>query len=307
MCGIAGYVGNNAPNIEYLTYITSRNTTRGTDACGLFVDGNIHYGLNKESDFDDYISNNVFPNPSENFTILTHTRKASTGMSKSEWTAHPHGIYVDDSSDSNNFTYKLVGVHNGTLTGWRELAKQYDLDVTYYNTDSRVLFKIIADHGPEEILLKYKGNATIMYTDPREPNSLWIFKGKHETYGESERPLYYWYDEKSDGYYFGSMKLPLCAIAKDDRDSVAFFPTNTLTKFVGSEVVEEIEIDRETEHRSSFVRNYNSYDYGQYDHSFNRYPRKKAGGVERTVSVSTPQLNQLFKVADRMVDLLSVS
>lgn len=288
MCGIFGYSGNK-PDILKIKILGLYNQSRGTDACGLFLNNEVIHGNGPDKMFEDFISNVQLPNLKKNQTILGHTRKASSGGVNVNFT-HPYAI----TDDKNKV--ELVGVHNGTLYNYEELGTEYGINTTNLN-DSKTLFTILSKNHLD-VLEKYKGNAALLMTKPSEPNTLYVFKGGseelyhqvthlpdiyndnwQEQYGEDfythelnpnnkirgERPLYF-YQESDNSIYFSSIESSLFAIGGTDQ-TVFPVPVNTFLKITNGKIVEANKINRKVESFSNYyqystsVNRNNSYQY----------------------------------------------
>lgn len=134
MCGIHGVINTNVPEINSDEFIKSgfiAGMLRGVDSSGVAVIDT------KEQLFDLRklpISGNLFVEDkhfrsllpdirSKNTISIAHTRAATVGK-VAEYTTHPFNFYDQETGR------EMVGVHNGTLTGWasRQGANKYDVD-----------------------------------------------------------------------------------------------------------------------------------------------------------------------------------
>ena len=269
-CGIFGYVGKTSPNISDLKILGLYNQSRGEHACGIYINNQLIHGNQDKKLWTSFIEGTNFPEPKTNYTVIAHTRKASIGGQNPDFT-HPYSIkFEEDKRKLPN----LVGVHNGTLRNWIELCKEYNVNAQGLN-DSKALFTILAkDPKNYKVLSKYTGGAAIMLTNPKEPNTLYVFKGATGSYyndlpdvpeksnyvnkfgknfynsdvdldisssWKGERPLFMY--DKGDGIYFSSIEDSLFAIG-GDNSNVFPVPVNKLLKFKNGELVETTKIKR---------------------------------------------------------------
>lgn len=235
LCGLFGYSGSVAPDMNSIKILGMYNTTRGTDSCGIFIDGEVYKGVGKESDFADYIIENELPKPKKNYSIIGHTRNSSVG-SNTKANAHPFSFTIKGKRSS-------VAVHNGTLKNWRELAKNYGYDSKEYDVDSELLSHILVN-GNNEILKEYEGAATVLIHHLKKPNGLWIWKGASEEYNKvtGDRPLFGL--QKKKGIYISSIEESLKVI-REKGDEIINFPTNTIIELENGKITKESKVDRE--------------------------------------------------------------
>lgn len=242
MCGILAWAGKDPKNFDKMKFniLGVLNETRGKDSCGVTVDGEIHIGIDSNKLYRDFIANKGFPSPVTNPVVIGHTRASTVGL-KNEANAHPFGF--GDLNDG----YEFVGVHNGTLLNHRDLAVNYDvnlsekLDVNSALThrmkiDSELLLECIYKSKSFKVLNEYNGAAALMFTNINEPNVLYCYHGASylKTYTEDgefeERPLFYWQEGKNS-MYISSQKEGLQAIGGLEKD-IEIFPHNRVYKIV---------------------------------------------------------------------------
>jgi hypothetical protein len=200
------------------------NQSRGKDSCGLSVDRTIVKGVNAIKHWDDFIEKTILPSPTNDFTIIGHTR-ASTRGSHSEENAHP--FLVKD---------HLVGAHNGNIQNIDTLLKKYDLKPADYNVDSQGLYALIEQEG-FSILNEYVGYAALAFKYLDDPNTLYLYHGasKQVKSGKpiEERPLFFL--ETSEGVYFSSLAEALDAIQEDDSNEVLCLNYNNVFQIKNGE------------------------------------------------------------------------
>jgi predicted glutamine amidotransferase len=191
MCGIFGMVSKRTKSFNKRAFCTMgvRNDTRGGDSCGVFIDGLVEYGVDKQKTFMSFFRNSILlETTSECKIALGHCRKASVGKVSLE-TAQPVVLYNEEGA----IDYVLI--HNGTIYNYKELAQKYIPDVDIDGlTDSQVMARIFYYKG-YDCLDEYNGGAVFVIHDYRVNKSL-VFKGhsKKYTYSaseEEERPLFY--------------------------------------------------------------------------------------------------------------------
>ena len=91
MCGIFGMISKKARPFNKRAFCTMgvRNDSRGGDSCGIFIDGNVEYGVDKEKLFISFFRKSALLNVTTQCKIaLGHCRKASVGKVSLE-TAQP--------------------------------------------------------------------------------------------------------------------------------------------------------------------------------------------------------------------------
>ncbi len=214
MCGIFGCSlkpgANRKAALNKLKILGLYNKSRGRDASGFFVNGDIIKGVGVESEFDDFIERKFLPIPKENGIVMGHTRQGSVGYKKTIDEAHPFLINED-----------LVFTHNGTIKNIDELCDKYRKDKDRFSVDSQALGTIIDEDG-YNILDEYKGAAALAFTRLSQPNILFLYHGASKDYKAGplleERPLYYL--ECKDGVYYSSMEESLKAIREDEKELV---------------------------------------------------------------------------------------
>lgn len=114
-----------------------------------------------------------------------HVRHATSGA-VSDSNAHP--FVFTRSSDKS----KVVGVHNGTLQGWRGKEGGDKQDV-----DSAWAFQKFAEEGPIDAFEYFNGAFAFIWFDSRTPDSLWVARNE-------QRPLHYFHTEDKKTLMFAS-------------------------------------------------------------------------------------------------------
>lgn len=228
-CGLFGFNGPSTLSPELKTFVISNmkilgimNDSRGGDGAGMYFDsqvlkkGNVKFGnyfgeIRKEMDAIENTS-----------VIFGHSRKCSVSYIKTAENTHPFEIFPDDTKEADPL---LVGMHNGTIHNWRDLAKKYDVDLKNINVDSHAILSIIAKQRKTgyKVLEEYYGGAVLVWTFLDEPDALYLFKGAskelyHSKTEEEERPLFFFRCEKTKGIFFSSLEESLEIIRSNDEE-----------------------------------------------------------------------------------------
>lgn len=174
MCGLFGfynYSGKFIPNLNDLTNsLAKQSTIRGKDATGIAYNINDNIIIHKEPK-PAYNVNLQHPN---NITCITgHTRHATHGDKKFNYNNHP---FSGTSGDT-----KFALCHNGILTNYEQLKKEYNLPKTEIKTDSYIATQILEKQNKLDIdNIKFMSE-TIMgcftFTILDNTNNLWIICG----------------------------------------------------------------------------------------------------------------------------------
>lgn len=224
MCGIFGMVSRKPKAFNKRAFCTMgvRNDSRGGDSCGVFIDGKVEYGVDKEKTFISFFrGSKVLAEAKDCKVALGHCRKASIGKVSLE-TAQPVVLY----NEKGEVDYVLI--HNGTIYNYKELAKKYipEIDIEGL-TDSQVMARIFYHKGYDS-LDEYLGGAVFVIHDYRINKTL-VFKGSSKKYSsskdpEEERPLYYcWHNGR---FVFSSIYETLYAFYYEEP--VYILPANSL-------------------------------------------------------------------------------
>lgn len=267
MCNIAGAIKQD--KIKYhdsmaLKVLSTFGASRGKDSVGLFYDNQVQYHIKtKQYNCDNGNSNHVwnitrFPEKIQDPIVLLHNRAGTVG-DITEDAAHPY--VIDDN---------LVGIMNGTIYNYVELADKYEIEHVDYHTDSDLLFKIIHKTRSFDVLKEYNGGAALAFFWKEEPTKLYLWKGASKSWSngkaEEERPL--WYTIYKGVLYFNSEPKPLRFITNTNAD-LELVKDNTLlcfdrTQFISSEI-----FDRSEQFQTKITKNESSTYYGD---SMKHYP-----------------------------------
>lgn len=223
MCGLAGIIATEktAFNVNHFNILGTLNDERGGDSCGIFIDGQVEYGIDDRSMFRYFTCDVKYPKYAS--IALLHCRKASPGYPINLQQAQPVII-----KNQSNGKIDFVLMHNGTINNIKALATKYIPNTDIFGlSDSQILAQIIYHKG-YDVLAEYAGCAVLIIVDYRtqEPTVL-MFKGSscyNEAKSKYERPLFYMYDEGK--FYFSSMYTSLYCI--NYKKTIYDFPINEL-------------------------------------------------------------------------------
>ena len=129
MCSISGYCGDKPFNQDKLKLLSLFGSQRGIDSFGVVVDNEISigvrsnvYGAVGDGDSLDYQQKFQYKTPINNYTVLQHNRKKSSGLVTLN-AAHPYQ-YIYENNDGNLTSFFFM--HNGTLKNVYDLCIKYD-------------------------------------------------------------------------------------------------------------------------------------------------------------------------------------
>lgn len=275
MCGIFGILNKESVPFDYSTFcvLGINNDSRGGDSCGVFIDGQVEYGVDKNKLFEDFLYDSVLAQTTESCKIaIGHCRKASVGKVALE-TAQPVCLY----DEAGNIEYMLI--HNGTLHNYEDLAKKYipDIDIKGM-TDSQVLARILY-HCGWDVLGEYNGGAALVVVDYRKGDPrVYMFKGRSAKYAgakdvEDERPFYISLDQQTRELVFSSISKYLQVLRP--YNELNTIPANTVIGYYNGSLAKIKEIDRsncqQNKKYAATVVKYSGYGYGvngDYDEEY---------------------------------------
>lgn len=237
MCGIAGIISTEKTtfNVNDFNILGTLNDERGGDSCGIFIDGQVEYGIGNRNLFRNFTLDVDYPESAS--IALLHCRKASPGYPVTLEQAQPIVIKRNDKIE-------FVLMHNGTISNIRELASKYLQKIdTWSMSDSQILAEIIYKCG-YNVLTEYTGCAVLVMVDYRSGTpKVFAFKGSscyNEGKTKSERPLVYMVNDGK--FYFSSMYSALYCI--NHKDTIYEFPVNQLCQIKNNKIYLVKEIDR---------------------------------------------------------------
>lgn len=252
MCGIFGQVSIKQKPFDYTAFCTLgiHNDLRGGDSCGVFIDGQVEYGVNDKKLFEDFFETSKLVQTTRTASIaLGHCRKASIGAI-GESTAQPVVITNKDGK------VEFVVIHNGTIYNYAQLAAKYipEIDIKGM-TDSQVMTHIFYYKG-YDVLNEYNGGAVFVIVDYRgESPEILLWKGASPTTytgaPSEERPLYVAIGK--DELLFSSIYTFLPVLRRDAN--IAALTENILCRYTGV----DLEIVKEYDRKNQFQYNRTNY------------------------------------------------
>lgn len=227
MCGIhfvinpKGYAAKDKLD-DFMSDCFLANQVRGLDSSGMFqVKGYLNHKGERDVQYyknascgSDYISDRpaktLITAATSSLVSVGHVRAAPQGSINSA-NAHPFTAIRDDNT-------RIIGVHNGTLTGWRNKKNSDKFDV-----DSQWLFDTLARDGVDSFEA-FDGAWALVWFDSRFENKLFIARN-------DKRPLFYAFTE--EGGMVGASELGMLgwladrnriALKKNDKGFQFFYP-----------------------------------------------------------------------------------
>lgn len=259
MCGIAAFSGKRNLSKEQALIAVNKmkilglyNESRGSHGCGLYINGNIHKGIEDLSIkkdtklFHKFIADPEFIWPKLDMkmsnVMILHTRQATLGA-HTEANTHPFRIHSQDPIND------IVGVHNGTIDNIWDLCKKNNFDYLdkHIRVDSHALYYLI-DLVGLDILTQYRGYAALVWSKPSDPNSLFVYHGlsKKDRTDQRlyvERPMFYL--KTPEGIFFSSLENSLNAIRESDKQEVVELECNQVLQVTNGEFTDYcVKIDR---------------------------------------------------------------
>lgn len=304
-CGIFAWAGRSTKQFNKYKFNTLGiyNDSRGGHSCGIAKDGEISVGIDKQKLFRNFIINTGYAKPTIIPAIIGHTRFSTIGTHNIE-NSHPFGFGVTDGC------FKFVGVHNGTLINYRDLAKINNIDIegtettnnveyTRTKIDSEILLECLYTTNDFKVLSEYNGAAALIWQHTEEPNVTYYYHGKSKKIeddldSEEERPLYY-YKESKNSLYVSSLESSLIAIGAIEKNT-GEFEHNTVYKVTDGNIDEAIKtkIDRTKCFQTiGTFYNHNNYYYSGYNKRHNMgFNRNYYPNHDNFEDVDSPPVNK---------------
>lgn len=291
MCGLYGQIHPKPKKFNYPAFCVMGevNDSRGGDSCGIFIDGQVEYGVGQEDKFfANYFKKSKLLKETKECTIaLGHCRKTSPGMVTGLEQAQPVVIKKEGTDE-----ILFVMVHNGTIHNYEALAKKYipEIDITGMS-DSQVMARIFFYKG-YDVLGEYNGGSVFVIVDYRQPDypSVYFWKGvsrksEYPINGqpEDERPLEF--IEYNDSIYFSSIGRLYPAMFRGNTTLYTMYD-NSLVQYVPGE---GLKIVKKYDRTKLFQSKQYSTSYGSGTTS-----RTTGGGGTRTTTTSSSKSNDEF-------------
>lgn len=234
-CGITAFCGSVPADPNIIKMIMMFNMERGEDSTGWAVNNRITKDTEKVSKFLT-MHNLETSEEDENYTVVAHARKSSSGAKFNKDLAHPFGIY---SSGVEKKNYDLILAMNGTLDNTDLISDAFEIEYkTGTDSDTKVLSKAMAKLGEKEyikVLEGYSGTATLVFYNPKYKNTLMVYK-------DPLRTLFYWKKSEVE-MYISSMEEPLVAVGAL-KEEIIPFESEMLYRIVKGKIVKESKIIR---------------------------------------------------------------
>lgn len=314
MCGLFGKIASNTQKleIEKLNVLGVLNDERGGDSVGLYIDGEIEYGVSKQKLYFDFMMDSeLIKNTKEARIVLGHTRKASIGGISKE-TAQP--VCIRDKNEN----IEMVLIHNGTIFNYLELAEEYIPHIEIKGmTDTQVMAHIFYNCG-YDVLEKYQGAAVFIIVDYRKvkkdgaPKVL-MYKGASSKYVSStvmdeERPLFI--TKSNDSIWFSSIGSMLPAI-NYPLEVLSLKPNilvevKSINEGITLDIIKEIDRSKRFQYKS-VVQQTNEYSrYGTGNNSYNNSTSKANTSNSSKTSKASGITNWIDVTSDYVVNRVSL-
>ena len=296
MCGIAGIVNLKKTkfNKPLFNILGIANDERGKDSCGIFIDGEYEYGVDKRKLYKDFFyDSELLKKTTVSKTAFLHCRKASIGKIGLE-TAQPVIITEDDE-------VKFCVIHNGTIHNYEALAKKYIPEINIKGmTDSQVMARIFYYKG-YDVLSEYNGGAVFAIADYREDKDnpkIYFWKGASKEYSTSkeaseERPFFH--VQTKTCFVFSSIATHLDATYGEK--SVFTITENNLIELRNNELYVVKHYDRSNCQQGKIYTT--TYNYNTNKHSSSNTNNNK-GWWGSTYDTSNTSYIYMNKVGDYM-------
>lgn len=256
MCGLFGVITTKPTKLNKTIFnvLGVENDTRGGDSCGIFIDGEVEYGVNENKYYSNFFKTSKLLKATKKCSIaLGHCRKASVGVIN-ETTAQPIVLTNDDGK------IEFVVMHNGTIYNYKELARKYipEIDITNL-TDSQVMARIFYYKG-YDVLNEYYGGAVFVIVDYRENKpKILLWKGASKQNSAclnktEERPFKF--TVSNDKFIFSSLGTYLEVFS---NDTIYTLIPNNLIEVCEGDVYSVAEYKRDDVTQSSYYPKTTTY------------------------------------------------
>jgi hypothetical protein len=233
-CGIFAWTGVTVDQFNpfMFNFLGKENDRRGGDSCGVFFNKGGVFGIGPTARYEELTKINKLHSvikPVKYPIAIGHCRKCSSGAIN---LINTQPTIVRNGSDKDKIYY--IQAHNGNFTGYKEIAKKYNVSAEDGESDSVVMARVIAKEG-FKILKEYEGSAALVMQFTKEPNTLYVFRNSWS--------LHYLIFPGS-GVYISSEASPLEFIGNGKK--AIEFDTNTLYKIEKDTVTVVEKVDRDT-------------------------------------------------------------
>lgn len=270
MCGIFGYIGQTPGNNGILHSLMLLNTTRGTDSTGLLYNNTVYKSIQPAFEFLTDADVNL---NGKSTIVIGHTRKSTFGAHTIN-NAHP--FMFDKDLELSEKRGNIIGVHNGTVSNYKDIAQTYKLDSTIYNMDSKVLYYAVLRN--RNILKTYEGAAVLVWYD-YNTETMYVWNGANNN--TLEREIHYVTTinrNKKVGMYISSERGSLeevCRVYSDIKaKNIKSFKPNHLTEIKEGVIVKETLYERNNiivpKNNAIFTNNHTNANYSANNIGFNR-------------------------------------
>lgn len=306
MCGLFAIINKEEDAFDYRTFCTLgvANDRRGGDSCGIFIDGEVEYGIKETAKFENFFWTSKLLNEVVSAKIaLGHDRKASVGGITLE-KAHP--IIIKDATGLPEF----VLIHNGTIHNYEDLAKKYIPKIKIGGLSDSQILALIIYHSGFDVLSEYNGGTAFICVDYRSGSPVtYFYKGESKEEEDSkevsvERPLYYFQSKTRMVFSSIPSYLTICSEGEDCYE----LKGNTVFKYVNGLVYKVKQVDRSKcfqKKKYSYPTLYGGkYSYADYEYSDSYYDYRNDHSFYITLDEKT---NRYLSKGTPLDGLLKVS
>lgn len=217
-CGLIGYSGPNAFNMDRIRFLMLWNSVRrGRDSTGLYSPNN---GLIKApEELEKFVNDKKFKDFKPDKYLVAHVRAKTVG--------------ANNVANSHPFHYgNTILAHNGSLDKYHKLASDYGMKPIDWDVDSQILAFAISKNFEEgfentpKILSEYQGAAALLFYN-EETEYLYACHDKN-------RPLFYGTNTEGD-MYISSIRESLDALELYTLE----FDVNTLYTIKEGKIIDQ--------------------------------------------------------------------